>query len=140
MISKNSLAGDDAENVPGPIDSRDRGSTYSSSWNEACQADDFLQADVWEPPQEWKSIRLEPKVSQLLETMEEAVVAHDCGVIIGFNQRVPALLGWPGEKILWRRLSKFIEPVSVPTLMRWIESADRYTILVNGLRPSGDCL
>ncbi len=139
MISKNFLAGDDAENVPGPIDSRD-GSTQSSGWDEACQADDLLHGDVSDPPRKWKSIRLEPKVSQFLETMEDAVVAHDCGVIIGFNQRVPALLGWPGEKILWRRLSRFIEPVSLATLTRWIKSADRYTILVNGLRPSGDCL
>ena len=84
-------------------------------------------------------MRLEPQVSQLLESMKDPVVAHDSGVIIGFNQRVPELLDCPAEKILWRRLSKFIEPVSLPTLTRWIQTPD-YAILVNGVRAGGDSL
>jgi PAS domain-containing protein len=100
----------------------------------------FLHADVSDPPPEWKSVRLQPQVSQLLESMEDAVVAHDSGVIIGVNHRATDLLGCPAEKILWRRLSKFIEPASLPTLTRWIQATDQYTILVNGVRPGGDLL
>src|SRR5687767_11888346 len=89
---------------------------------------------------EWKCARLEPQISRLLEGMPGAVLAHDSGVIIGFNERVPELLGCPAETILWRRLGKFIDPISLPTLTRWIETSECYSILVNGLRPGGDSL
>jgi PAS domain-containing protein len=103
-------------------------------------ASSFLHTDVSEPLPEWKSVRLQPQVSQLLESMEDAIVAHDSGVIIGFNHRVPDLLGCPAEKILWRRLSKFIEPGSLPTLTRWIQASDHSTILVKGVSAGGDSL
>jgi len=96
----------------------------------------FLQTDLPNPPV-LKTVRLEMQIRQLLESMEDPVVVHDSGVIIGFNQRVPDLLGCSAEQILWRRLSKFVEPVSLPTLTRWIQAADDYTILVNGMRAGG---
>jgi PAS domain-containing protein len=97
-------------------------------------------SDVSDSPSEWKSLQLEPYVNQLLETIEGAVVALDCGVIIGLNQRAANLLGCPAEKILWRRFSKFIEPVSQSTFTRWIEAAESYTILVSGVRAGGRAL
>src|SRR5437016_14378717 len=66
--------------------------------------------------------------------MPVPLVPHDSGVIVGFNRRVPELLDRPAEKVLWRRLSKFIEPVSLPTLNRWIQATDHYTVLVKGVR------
>jgi len=92
----------------------------------------LLRSDMPDPP-EWESVRLEMQIRQLLESMLDPVVVHDSGVIIGFNQRVPDLLGCPAEKILWRRLSKFIEPVSLPTFTRWIHATEQYTILVSGI-------
>jgi len=100
-------------------------------------ADNFLHLDAPEPMPEWKSVKLDSQVSQLMESMNEPVIAHDSGVIIGFNLRVPKLLNCPAEQLLWRRLSKFVETVSLPTLSRWIQASDHYTILVNGVRSSG---
>ena len=80
---------------------------------------------------------LEPKVRHIIDNMENAVVVHASGVSIALNKGVPALLGRPAEKILWRRLSKFIDPLSLPRLTRWIESGDRSAILVNGIRAGG---
>ena len=147
MISKDRQGGFDAENAPGLNDCRAQPSGHQTRRDEAAdvsgqltgrnEAADDLNCDIAEPPADWKSVRLEPQISQLLDTMEDAVVAHDSGVIIAFNKRVPELLGCPADRILWRRLSKFIEPVSLPTLARWIDAADHYTILVNGIRPDG---
>jgi PAS domain-containing protein len=86
---------------------------------------------------EWNSLQLDMRASQFLEAMKEPVIVHDSGVIIGFNQRVPDLLGCPAENLLWRRLSKFISPISLPTLTRWVQAPEDYTILVNGMRPDG---
>jgi PAS domain-containing protein len=92
----------------------------------------LFRSDMPDPP-EWESVRLEIQIRQLLESMVDPTVVHDSGVIIGFNQRVPDLLSCPAEKILWRRLSKFIEPVSLRTFTRWIEATEQYTILVSGV-------
>ena len=92
----------------------------------------LFRSDIPDPP-EWESARLEMQIRQILESMVDPAVVHDSGVIIGFNQRVPGLLGCPAEKILWRRLSTFIEPVSLPTFTRWIRATEQYTILVSGI-------
>jgi PAS domain-containing protein len=127
-------------NAPEPDDSRLNDSMQHAGRINNEHADSFPHADRLDTPPEWKSVQLQPQVSQLLESMKDPVVAHDSGVIIGFNQRVPELLDCPAEKILWRRLSKFIEPVSLPTLTRWIQATDHYTILVKGVRAGNDSL
>ena len=134
-----SQTGAAAQNAPAPDDARLNDPMQNAGKFEIGHPASFLHPDASDPLPEWKSVRLEPQVSQLLESMKDPVVAHDSGVIIGFNQRVPELLDCPAEKILWRRLSKFIEPVSLPTLTRWIQTPD-YAILVNGVRACGDSL
>ena len=124
----------------GAADSRLNDSTLHVGQVKTETARGARHTDLQEPPPEWSSVRLEPQVTQLLETMDDAVIAHDCGVIIGFNHRVPELLSCPADKILWRRLSKFIDPISLPTLTRWIQASDRYTILVNGILSGGRAL
>jgi len=133
-------AGGATQNAPEPDDSRLNDSMQYAGRINSGHAASLPHADVSDTPPEWKSVQLQPQVSQLLESMKDPVVAHDSGVIIGFNQRVPELLDCPAEKILWRRLSKFIEPVSLPTLNRWIQATDHYTILVKGVRAGNDSL
>jgi PAS domain-containing protein len=140
MISKDYQAGDHAQNAARHNVSLLDGSMQPAGEIKTGHAAGSSHAELADPPTEWKCVRLEPQVSEILESMEDAVVAHDSGVIIGFNQRVPELLGLPPEKILWRRFSKFIEPVSQPTLIRWIQASDHYSILVNGLRTGADFL
>jgi len=129
-----------AQNEPEPDDSQLNGSKQHARKSKTGHAASFLHPDESDPPPEWKSARLDSQVSRLLESMRDPVVAHDSGVIIGFNQRVTELLDCPAEKILWRRLSKFIDPVSLPTLTRWIQASDHYAILVNGVRAGKDSL
>ena len=135
-----SQTGAAAQNAPAPDDARLNGPMQHVGKCEIGHPAGFLHPDASDPLPEWKSIRLDSQVSQLLESMKDPVVAHDSGVIIGFNQRVPELLDCPAEKILWRRLSKFIDPVSLPTLTRWIQASDHYAILVNGVRAGKDPL
>ena len=140
MNPDNYQARDGAQSVTGPNDSLHDGQLQLAGEIKTGQSARSLPAALLNGTPEWKCARLEPQVNQLLESMEDAVIAHDSGVIIGFNQRVTELLGCSAEKLLWRRLSKFIEPVSIPTLTRWIEAPDDYSILVNGVRPGGDFL
>jgi PAS domain-containing protein len=140
LADAGSQAGAAAQNEPGPDDSQLNGSTQHARKIKTGQAASLLRPDESDPPPEWKSARLDSQVSQLLESMKDPVVAHDSGVIIGFNQCVIELLGCPAEKILWRRLSKFIDPISLPTLTRWIQASDHYAILVNGVRAGKDSL
>jgi PAS domain-containing protein len=138
--SADSQTGAAAQNAPERADARPNGSMHYAGKFKIGHAAGFLHPDASDLPPEWKSVRLDSQVSQLLESMKDPVVAHDYGVIIGFNQRVPELLDCPAEKILWRRLSKFIDPVSLPTLTRWIQASDHYAILVNGVRGGKDSL
>ena len=135
-----SQTGAAAQNAPAPDDARLNDPMQNAGKFEIGHPASFLHPDASDPLPEWKSVRLDSQVSQLLESMKDPVVAHDSGVIIGFNQRVPELLDCPAEKILWRRLSKFIEAVSLPTLTRWIQASDHYAILVNGVRAGKDPL
>ena len=121
-----------ARSAPEPKGSRPKFSMPIAGKIKNGNAASLLRSDMPDPP-EWESVRLEMQVRQLLESMEDPVVVHDSGVIIGFNQRVPDLLDCPAEEILWRRLSKFIEPVSIPTFTRWIQATEQYTILVSGV-------
>ena len=140
MSSHDYQAGDATRNTSGLNDSLLDGALQHAGEINTGPPAIRLRAALLNSTPEWKCARLEPQVSQLLESMEGAVVAHDSGVIVGFNKRTPELLCCPAAKLLWRRLSKFIEPVSLPTLTRWIEASDNYSILVNGVRPGGDFL
>ena len=128
------------QGIPEPEEVRLDGPSKHEGMTKNANAAGLLHAEVTDVLPEWKSGRLDPRVSEIMESMPDPVIAHDFGVIVGFNQRVPELLGCPAEKLLWRRLSKFIEPVSLPTLTRWIEASDHYSILVNGLRACGRTL
>ncbi|SRR6266542_1184368 len=137
MKANDYQAGEDARNASRVNDSLLDAAVQHVGEIKTSQPNVCLPAELLNSTPGWNCAPLEPQVSQLLESMEDAVVAHDSGVIIGFNQRVPGLLGCPAEKLLWRRLSKFIEPVSLPTLTRWIQAPDHYSILVNGVRAGG---
>ena len=140
MHSKDYHAGEEASNAPTLNDALLDSSVRPVGEIKSGHSAGFLPGTILSTTPEWQGGRLEPQVSQLLESMAGAVLAHDSGVIIGFNQRVPELLGCPAETILWRRLGKFMDPVSLPTLTRWIEASDSYSILVNGARSGGDSL
>jgi PAS domain-containing protein len=131
-----SAPGATAQTAPGPRGFHINGSTQVAGKINNGDAANLLHAGLPDAT-ERKSAQLDLQVSQLLEAMKEPVIVHDSGVIIGFNQRVPDLLGCPPENLLWRRLSKFISPISLPTLTRWIRASDDYTILVNGVRTGG---
>jgi PAS domain-containing protein len=140
MSLNNLQAGEDAPNAPERNDSLLDAPPQRVGEINTGHSASFLPAAFRNSTPEWQCARLEPQVRQLLESLPDPVIAHDSGVIIGFNQRVTELLRCPAETILWRRLSKFIEPVSLPTLTRWIEAPDDYSILVNGVSAGGNCL
>jgi len=140
MISKNYQTGVLSQKIAEPEEVRLDGSSQHAATTRITNAASLLRAEVPDLSPEWKSVRLDPRVNEIMESMTVPVVAHDFGVIVGFNQRVPELLGCPAENVLWRRLSKFIEPVSLPTLTRWIKASDHYAILVNGVRACGNTL
>ena len=140
MMSKDRQAGVLTQKIAEPEEVRLDGSSPHAGTTKFTNAASHLRAEVSDLSLEWKSVRLDPRMSEIMESMADPVVAHEFGVIVGFNQRVPELLGCSAEKLLWRRLSKFIEPISLPTLTRWIEAPDRYAILVNGVRACGSTL
>jgi PAS domain-containing protein len=140
MISKDTRTVVLTQKMAEPEEARLDGSSQHAGTIKITNAASLLRAEVPDLSPEWKSVRLDPRVSEIMESMTDPVVAHDFGVIVGFNERVPELLGCPAEKLLWRRLSKFIEPVSLPTLTRWIKASDHYAILVNGVRACGNTL
>ena len=139
-MSKDSQVGVLTQKIAEPEEVRFDGSSQHAGTTNITNASSHLRAEVSDLSPEWKSVRLDPRVREIMESMTDPVVAHDFGVIVGFNQRVPELLGCSAEKLLWRRLSKFIEPVSLPTLTRWIKASDHYAILVNGVRACGNTL
>jgi hypothetical protein len=138
MKTNDYRTGDSAQNARGPNDSHLEGSLQFAGEINSGRSSVCLPVPLQDSTPEWKAGLLEPQLGQLLGSMDEAAIAHDSGVIIGFNQHVPALLGCPPELILWRRLGKFLDPISLPTLTRWMEASDRYTILVNCLHSNGD--
>ena len=140
MSANNYQAGDGAQTAAGLNDSLLSAPPQQARTSTTGHAGYGLHDLLPDRPSEWKCVQLEPQVVEILETMDDPLVAHDSGVIIGFNERVPELLGCPAEKLLWRRLSKFIESDSHPTLTRWIEAPDSYSILVSGVRAGGECL
>jgi PAS domain-containing protein len=140
MISKDFQSDVLSQKIAEPEEVRLNGPSQHAGMTRITNAAGLPRAEVSDLSPEWKSVRLDPRVSEIMESMKDPVIAHDFGVIVGFNQRVPELLGCPTERLLWRRLSKFIEPVSLPTLTRWIEAPDQYAILVNGVRACGKTL